>query len=167
MLLIKLFWDICLFKKGPQDIPPSRLLLSFATAAYLLVGLALLMLENTSWDALLQLLAEFGMLIGFLGATLKAAGLTSRFLKSSIAMLGCDALISSFGVPLLAALMASSLGGAPFLLLILLMLWHLAVVAHILKNALSCQAWIGWGLAVVYILGSYQVMMLLFGPPPS
>jgi hypothetical protein len=164
MPLIKLFFDICLFKKGPQDLPASGLLLGLATLAYLLVGIVLLGLEATWADAAIQALVEGAMLLGFLFITLKVTGLMSRFLQTASAMLGCDALISSLAVPLLTWMLTSPEAKGVYLFLLLLMLWHLAVVAHILRHALSRHLGIGLGLAIVYVVASYQVMLLLFAP---
>jgi hypothetical protein len=38
--LIKLFFEICLFRAGPQDVPASDLLLALSLAVYLLVDVA-------------------------------------------------------------------------------------------------------------------------------
>jgi len=167
MPLIKLFFDICLFKKGPQDLPASGLLLALTTAAYLLVGLILLGLETNWTDALVQVLAEAAMLVGFLFVTLKVAGLMPRFLKTTAAMLGTDALISCFAIPLLTWMMNAQGTQGVYLFLLLLMLWHLAVVAHILRHALSRPLAVGAGLAIVYVIATYQVMLLLFADGQS
>ena len=164
MPLIKLFVDICLFKKGPQDVPVSPLLLILSLLAYLLVGVFLLGLE-TSWsEGVLQALVEAVMLFGFLWITLKTAGLMSRLLQTATAMLATDALISSLAVPLLTWMVTSPEAKGVYLFLLLLMLWHMAVVAHILRHALSRTWAIGVGLAIVYVVASYQVMLLLFAP---
>lgn len=164
MPLIKLFFDICLFKKGPQDLPASRLLLGLTMLAYLLVGVVLLGLESNWGDAVIQALVEVGMLLGFLFVTLKVAGLMHRFMQTTIAMLGTDALISSCAVPLLTWMLTSPQAKGVYLFLLMLMLWHMAVVAHILRHALSRSLAVGLGLAIVYIVASYQVMLLLFAP---
>lgn len=165
MPLIKLFLDICFYRKGPQDLPASGLLLGLSLLAYLTVGVVLLGLETTWTDAVIQALVEAGMLLGFVFITLQIAGLTSRFLQTSAAMVGTDAIISTFAVPLLTWMISSPESrGVIYLLLLMLMLWHLAVVAHILRHALSRSLAIGFGLAIVYIALSYRVMVALFAP---
>lgn len=167
MPLIKLFFDICLYRKGPQDLPVSSLLLGLSLLAYLIVGMVLLGLETTWTDAAIQALVEAGMLLGFVFITLQIAGLTSRFLQTSTAMVGTDVVISSFAVPLLTWMISSPESkGVIYLFLLMLMLWHVAVVAHILRHALSRSLAIGFGLAIVYIVASYRVMVALFTPTP-
>ncbi len=163
MILIKLFLDICLFRKGPQDAPASPMLLKWTLGAYFLVGLVLLGLETRWAEAVAQVLLEGAMLLAFVWVSLKSAGKMNRFLQTTIAMLGADALISSFAIPLVAVAMASPHAVVITLLLLMLMLWHVGVVAHILRHALSQTLAIGLGLAIVYVVFTYQVMILLFG----
>jgi len=40
--------------------------------------------------------------------------------------------------------------------------WHWAVTGHIIRNALEQDLSFSLGLAFLYLLGSYQVMALLF-----
>jgi hypothetical protein len=167
MPLLKLFLDICLFRKGPQDAPASPALLKLALSAYFLVGLLLAILEAHWLEGILQVLLEAAMLLGFAWASLMAAGKTSRWLQTAIAMLGTDALVSSFAIPLDAVLLASPQAGLLHLLLLLLMLWHIAVVAHILRHALSQALAVGLGLSIAYVFFSVQVLILLFGPPTA
>jgi len=49
-----------------------------------------------------------------------------------------------------------------FFVIIALMIWHWAVIGHIIRNALEQTLVFSLGLAFLYILGSYQVMALLF-----
>ncbi len=165
MPLIKLFLDICLFRKGPQDTPASTMLLNWTLGAYFVVGFALLGLETQWVEAVIQVLLEGAMLLGFVWISLKAAGKMNRFLQTTIAMLGTDALISSLAIPLVAIAVANPHAVIITLLLLMLMLWHVGVVAHILRHALSQTLAIGLGLAIVYVVFTYQIMVLLFGGP--
>ncbi len=62
MPLIKLFLDICFFKKGPRDVPASSLLLGLAVLAYLIVGVVLLGLERDWSGAVVEAVVEALML---------------------------------------------------------------------------------------------------------
>ncbi|MDD5033675.1 MAG: hypothetical protein PHE55_02870 [Methylococcaceae bacterium] len=162
MPLIKLFLEICLFRKGPQDAPASIFLLGLSSAAYFAVGFVLLGLKIQWLEAVLQVFLEAVMLLGFVWVSLMVAGKLTRMLQTTIAMMGTDALISSFAVPLLAFLMENPQASIIQLFLLLLMFWHVAVVAHILRHALSQPFGMGLGLAVIYVVLSYQVMVMLF-----
>jgi len=167
MPLIRLFLDICLFRKGPQDVPASMMLLRFALAAYFLVGVALTVLEAPWLEGIAQVLLEAAMLLAFVWVSLLAAGKTSRWLQTLISMLGTDALISGVAIPLEALLLVNPQASVVHLILLLLMLWHLGVVAHILRHALSQTLAVGLGLAIVYVAFSVQVLVMLFGAPTA
>jgi hypothetical protein len=167
MPLIKLFWDICWFQKGPQDTPASSFLLMLAMLAYLLVGAALTGLEAQWPEGLLQVLLEASMLLGFVWISVVAAGKTNRWLQTSVAMLGTDALISAIAIPLEGILLFNPQADLVYLLMLLLILWHIGVVAHILRHALSQTITLGLALAIVYVFFSLQVLILLFGPPSA
>lgn len=166
MPLIRLFLDICLFKKGPQDAPASAMLLKLALAAYFAVGVVLTALENPLPESVLQVLLEGAMMLAFVWASLLAAGKTGRWLQTAIAMLGTDALLSGFAIPLEVLALAAQQAGVFRLLLLLLMLWNIGVVAHILRHALSQPLAIGLSLSLIFVVFTLQVLILLFGPPP-
>jgi len=167
MPLIRLFLEICLFRKGPQDAPASTMLLRLVLVAYFLVGVVLTTLETPWLEAIAQVLLEGAMLLGFVWVSLLAAGKLGRWLQTLISMLGTDALISGIAIPLEAVLLANPQAGILRLLLLLLMLWHIAVLAHILRHALSQTLAVGLGLAFVYVAFSVQVLVMLFGAPEA
>jgi hypothetical protein len=162
MPLIKLFLDICFFKKGPQDVPASSLLLGFAVLAYLVVGIVLLGLERDWGGAVVEAVVEGLMLFAFVYAALYLRRRVPRLQKTATALYACDALISAAAIPFLAWLSATPEVKGVYIFLLFLMLWHLAVVGHILRHALTTSFFFGVGLAFGYIILSYQVMMVLF-----
>ena len=163
--VIDLFLDICLFRKGPQDAPASTLLLAIAIVAYVLVGLVLFGIEVGPTQALLQIVVEGGALLGFTYLTLLASGYRNRILQTTIAMVGTDALISTSALPLVVVALYTQEGQIAYALLLALTLWHLAVIAHILRHALSRSYSHGLVLAIAYFLGTYYLMNLVIGPP--
>lgn len=165
MPLIQLFLDICLFRKGPQDLPASKVLLKLVLAAYFFVGLLQTLLGTRWLEGVLQVLLQAGILFGFVWISLKAAGMPERLPQTLTAMLGTDALISSFSLPLALIALLNPQDALTHLLLLLLMLWQTAVVAHILRHALSQTLAIGVVLSIVYMVFTLQILMLLFGAP--
>lgn len=165
MPLIRLFLDISLFNKGPQDSPASPFLLGLAVAANLAVGL-LLSLFDVEWDmALLQSATGVLLLAGFLWGLLVLTGKRPRFLQAAIAAYGCDTLVSALAIPLLTlALFLPEVKGVVGILLVLLMFWQMAVIGHILHHALAVPFLAGLGLALAYTAMSYRIMMTVFPP---
>jgi hypothetical protein len=163
MPLIRLFLDIALFNKGPRDVPASKALLAFVIAANLGVGLALSLLETAWLDSFIQSVVGILMLAGFLWIALYFSGKLSRLLQTATAAFGCDTLISAIAVPfLLWSRLAGDSGGVVEVLITLLVLWQVAVVGHILRHALSASFMAGFGLAFMYTVASFKLIMALF-----
>lgn len=162
MALVQLFIEICLFRKGPQDVPASWLLFWPALMTYLLVGVVLLGLEAGWGLGAIEALVEATLLLGFLWLLLWFFHKSERWLPVASSMLATDVVISVPAIPLLAWAMVSPEWHGVYLLLLALTVWHVAVVGHILRHALS-QSWtVGLLWSIGYVVGSYQVMVRLF-----
>jgi len=160
--IIKLVFDICLFKKGPQDLPYSVWLLRLLLVVYVSIRVLMLSIHFDWLNVLLQVIVDILLVAGFIWIMLYLARKLERFYQVISAILGTDALISFFALPGMAA-METRQGGLLVLLVMLgLIGWHWAVTGHIICNALDKTLSFGLGLAFLYLLGSYQVMALLF-----
>ena len=160
--LIKLFFDICLLKKGPQDVPHSVFVFWLALVFYAIAGLLLLYLSTGLMNSIIQLLVEIALILGFTGGMLIATGKFSRFFQTVSAMLGADGVISFLGLPVFSSLMIGEMSMLPFFALIGLMIWHLFVMGHIFRHALNKSYGFGLGLAFLYLFSTYQLMMIFF-----
>jgi len=159
--LLVLFFDICLFKKGPQDIPASSGLLFLLIPAYAGISFLILVLSTDAVNAILQVLIEIAFVLGSSKIILYFAKKPERFIQTVCALIATDTLISIFALPVMAALIGQG-SALAFFSLVTLMLWHWTVSGHIFSNALSQPFTFGLGIAFLYILVSYQVMALLF-----
>lgn len=160
--IIKLLFDICLFKKGPQDLPYSVWLWRLLLVVYASIRVLMLSMHFDWLNVLLQVLVDIILVTGFFWFILYLAKKPGRFYQVISAVLGTDALISFFALPGMAA-METGQGGLVALLVVLgLIGWHWAVTGNIISNALEKTLSFGLGLAFLYLLGSYQVMALLF-----
>lgn len=163
MELIVLFVDICLFKKGPQDVPASRFLFGLALCAYWTVGILLLSLQSDWLDAGAQALTESLLLMAFAWGVLVVTHKVPRWLQTTTTLLATDALISLPGAVLLSAWLAHPAAEGLQLALLALTVWHLAVIAHVVRLALSRSFMLGVVLAVGYVSVTYGIMTMLFG----
>lgn len=159
--LIKLFFDISIFKKGPQDIPASRWLLRLLVPVYMGINYLILLLSSDPFSAFLQVTVEVLLVIVFAWGLMVYVGKPARYPQTACALLGTDALISLLASPAIATLIGQGSAGA-FLVVVGMILWHWVVTGHILRHALSQPFIFGLGVAFLYILASYQVMALLF-----
>ena len=159
--LLKLFFDICLLKKGPQDIPGFNSLLRLLIIAHMSVSYLVLRFNIDSSDAALQVLAEVLLILGLAWPILYLAKKQARFQQTASALLGTGAIISFIAIPAMATLVSQGTGLA-FFTVILLMIWHWAITGHIFSQALDQPLSFGLGIAFIYILVSYQIIAILF-----
>jgi len=160
--IIKVLFDICLFKKGPQDLPYSLWLLRLLLVVYVSIRVLMLSIHFDWLDVLLQVIVDIFLVAGFFWIMLYLARKLGRFYQALSAVLGTDALISFIALPGMATMETGH--GELWVILVVLVLigWHWAVTGHIIRNALDKSLSFSLGVAFLYLLGSYQVMALLF-----
>ena len=160
--IIKLLFDICLFKKGPQDLPYSLWLLRLLFVVYVSIRVLMLSIHFDWLNVILQVIVDVILVAGFFWTLLYMTRKLGRFYQALSAAFGTDALISFFALPGMAT-METGHGGLWVLLVMLgLVGWHWAVTGHIIRNALEKNLSFSLGVSFLYLIGSYQVMALLF-----
>ena len=160
--IIKILFDICLFKKGPQDLPYSVWLLRILLVVYISIRVLMLSIHFDWLNVLLQVIVEIFLVAGFIWIILYPPRKLGRFYQVISAVLGTDAVISFMALPAIASMETGQGGLLVFLVMLGLIGWHWAVTGHIIRNALGQNMIFSLGLAFLYLLGSYQVMELLF-----
>jgi hypothetical protein len=159
--LLKLFYDICLLKKGPQYIPASNGLFRVLLIISIFVDFLVLILSTDLFSAILQTLVEITLTLGLTWVILYTAKKQFRFQQTVCAFMATDILISLLALPAIAILVNDG-AGITFIVIILLMVWHWVVTGHILTHALEQPFSFGLGVAFLYIFISIQIMGLLF-----
>ncbi len=159
--LLTLIFNICLFKKGPQDMPVTKALLLLLIPVYFCISLLVLILNMDFIHAIFQTTVEIVLLLGFVKVILFFAKKPARYQQTASALIATDSLISFFAIPVMATLVGD---GSAFSILsiIALMIWHWLVSGHIFSQALEKPFTFGLGLALLYILISSQVIGLIF-----
>jgi hypothetical protein len=91
---LRIFLDIVLWRRGPQDLPASGLLVLITLTAYVLVGAVQLVLLD-EWGAawLVFLVADPALLTASVWLLLRLYGHTERFQQTAAAVLGTGALL--------------------------------------------------------------------------
>jgi hypothetical protein len=180
---LKAFWQIALFREGPENLPDSRPLLIIALLAYASTsGLVFISSEiaNTmiaespqqiQWGGLLfekLLLTCLDVLV--LGvctwAILFYFGLQNRLQQTLTALAGVSAVLQTLSWPAFILLFyesASELWGFLLLALVVTLLWSIAVYGLILSRAVSRSFGVGVALAVLYFILDYQLFTLIQG----
>lgn len=160
--LIKRLFDIGLFKKGPQDLPSQSIVLYLLLAADAASNFLMERLSDDAFWSAAQTLAGITLDMAFSAFCLFCAGKLARFQQTTAALLGTDALITFFALPVTQTLLLHQGGIMVFLLMVALMVWHWAVIGHIIRHALDQPLSFGLGVALLYQLAAYKVMALLF-----
>lgn len=158
--LISQFWSICMFKAGPQDLPYSVGLMRATLAISALSGFLILQFSTTD-TALAQVLVDIALGAAYIWPLLYFAGFRHRFTQTWSAWLGTDVIVNLFAsVPLYN--LGTNPSNANSIMLLLLLIWHIAIYAHIFRHALG-RGWVmGIGLALFYMMVSSQIMGELF-----
>ena len=173
--LIKLFWDICLFRRGPQDTPPLPILLVLLVLLNLTYAFFLYRIPNAQ-----GFVFEGGRIVRFLFihtvviftlvyVILWINRFRVRYLQTLIAMYGVDLIISLPQLPL--TMFASritdqvSLAMLVFIGFMFTIGWNLAVHTHIFRHALSCSVFRGGAYAILlFFSGMFMQLQFLRVP---
>ncbi|MFZ2406716.1 MAG: hypothetical protein WAW41_16400, partial [Methylobacter sp.] len=135
--IIKLLFDICLFKKGPQDLAPSVWLLRILAVVDVIVSYLMVSIHADWLNSLLQAIVSVVLVVGFSWLMLYLARKWERFYQTTSALLGADAVISFIALPGMASMTIGTGAFFAFIITIALMIWHWAVTGHIIRNALG------------------------------
>ena len=164
--LSKAFFDICLLRKGPQDLPKSSVLLYLSLILYMVFDVLLTVQARPFEDALLVSFIDVGFLLGVIFFILKQHHYLDRWVQTITALCGTGVILGIFIFPLV-------YGGAQnqyetwlqqiiILLFFIMVIWNIAVLAHIVRNAISTSLGIGIAIAILYIWMSSLLISMLF-----
>jgi hypothetical protein len=165
------FVDITLHRRGPDELPASRFLLSVLIGLYLLTSLiGIWTLGVLDSGAAQLLLFDSVFFLAYVFVALRLFRHDRRYPQTVIALLGTEVVINIVGLPL--ALWSRSISvppdpySVPMLLHLVLLLWWIDVAGFILSRAISRPYFVGVLFVIVYVLTSYRISTFLF-PPAS
>ncbi len=161
--LFDLFLDICLLRRGPQDVPASAALLTAVLGAYGISSMLVLLVSSQAATAIIQALLDVGLLAALTYTLLNLSGYQARFVQTLTTLAGTGTLLGLIALPLVLWMSrtASDEGGsgAASLLFLLLLVWSIAVMSHVLRHALSTSRWVG----LLYTFGYLAISMMVAG----
>ena len=168
--LIRLFIDIALHRKGPQDVPAAPAVFGLALCAYLAIGAAVLWQSADHPGTVLgQLALDLVLLVLICGGLLALTGRSARMIQTLTALFGTGALLSAAALPFVWTAARTLGDGVPVpgmevpgllsaMALFLLLLVSLLVTGHILRQALDWSYAAGVLTAVAY----FSISVALF-----
>lgn len=154
---LRIFVDIVLWRRGPQDLPASALLLGVAVAAYVAVSavqLALLGEPAATW--FLFMVVDPLLLGGWVWLVLRLFSKPERFLQTASAVFGAGAVLGlALYLPL--QLIASAFGQQPSSAMaqtfaLLLVVTFALVTGRIIKLATDSNLFTGIAVSLTYFL---------------
>lgn len=97
--LLQTFFDIAVWRKGPQDLPASRFLVTLVLCVYIAIGLVYTrLLDMRLWAAVPMIAIDVLMLLGWLWAVLVFFSRRSRFLQTATSLLGIGVLLGGVNI---------------------------------------------------------------------
>ena len=162
--LFNYFFDLCLLRAKPQDLPASSTLLGLVIVANLLVGvLAFSGLYGSVLRALMAGVVENLFFLTTLGLLLYFKGLFPRFNQSATALLGSSTLLAMILIPLYSmggsAADHSAMAAITDLCALLLLIWSLMVMGHVLRHAIE----VPFGRGIMFALAYFLLSSLFVG----
>lgn len=165
--LIQIFWEICLLRKGPQDLPASHVLLGLSLVAYGTVSVVIAHTILAKLPMAILAAAVDTFLLAILSRVLLWARLLSnRWNQTCTALAGTGCIFEIALWPI--NVWQHAIGNTeptfslPLVLVLTVLVWNVAVIAHILRHALSTSLFNGALLAVVYTYSTISVFRSLF-----
>lgn len=164
--LTRLLFDICLLKKGPQDLSLTERTKKLAIISYFFVGTVLLSIDGPLDEAVIKAFIEAIMLMFFMFALLTFYSFPKRFGQSITALFGTGAIFSIISLPFMFMLSAldeqQSTAGLAGLAVFLLVCWSFAVMGHIIREATQTSLTLSLLLTFCYLYLSYQFINLIY-----
>jgi len=166
--LIRVFFEILLLRKGPQDLPLAPFLLYLTLALHALSGFVLALAYQPPLAALALGVTDTALLALLTASLLYLQSRQSRLTQTLSALGGTGFLIALLAiVPTwwLAHEQGESAGataGLPAFALLGLVIWSLVVTGHVLRRALSAPLIVGVLIAIVFYWVAISVQDALF-----
>ena len=155
--LLKLFFDICLLRAKPQDVPVSGPLMLLAIIAVVASGIpAIVKAVGGPISAITISLFDVALTLVLLKIFLGIMNLSPRLLQTATAIFGSGFMINLISLPVVWLLFVSPensgfrlLGG---LLYFALLIWGLVIMGHILRHSFNLRLSSGILIAMGYFM---------------
>lgn len=153
--LWKIFFEICCLRLKPQDLPATGELLVICMLGYSVSSYFLVLTTQKPDIAILSALVDMCMLVFLTYIVLQFWRLPERWHQVTTALTGTGIIFNLIATPL-SFLLAHMNKGDPLLLLVFLfvislLVWNIAVMAHIMRHALNSSFGLGVLVALLYV----------------
>jgi hypothetical protein len=164
--LFHLFFDICLLRKGPQDVPASAFLTGTVTAINMIIATLGSVLVSGFVVGIEESLLGLALSVVMLAIVLQLSGRMARFQQTFTAIMGCEVLFHFIMVPISMMLISSTETDATAqftaILWIILVVWYLVVIAHILRHAMTTNLFLALVISLCIFVVTWNVTNMVF-----
>lgn len=161
--LIKILFDICLLRKGPEDLPANDSLMWLLVISSLVISLCLGSIIHGYKSAFVMSFA--GVTITFIFAKILLLKKPERFIQTFSAMLGVTLLIDIISVPVIFPLLDENLNQTLKVLFSFLAIatyiWYVVVNGFIVSRAIAVTLGFGISIVIAYALITYMIFQLI------
>jgi uncharacterized membrane protein (DUF485 family) len=169
--VIGLYVQIALLRRGPQDLPASRLLLILTVCGYAAVNVLVSALLPPAPDWPSQLAVDVLFTLAWYAVLLQLAGRRERFLQTATGIFGLQSVVA----PLLIACQwlmrrygQDTNWQLPIAVGVLaLVMWLIAANSHVVKAALEWSSAASVALVILQIVSSELLLYALLPPVPA
>lgn len=157
--------DICLLRRGPQDLPYSPRLLAGICIASVALQFVIAQILGIEGNTIGASLFGLGFSLGVLYLLVSLRGVRGRFVQAASALLACALLFALLSLPI--ALLA---GGKPptpenvtplqlllGLVSLPIVIWKIVIDAHILRHSLNLPFFAGLTIAILWLLAELKL----------
>ena len=168
--LIQAFTQIALLRRGPQDLPASRVLLALTMLAYFGVSfvVANLLPSLPGWEVHPAIEILFWLVWYFV--LLRIAGRSERILQTTTAVIGFQAVLAApliISNWLLLRFLKDETWQLPVMLMwLMLFIWMVAANSHVVKAAFEWSSFASVALVILQIFAGELLVTALFAPVP-
>jgi len=164
--LIQFFFNLCLLRRAPQDLPTSTALFRLVLVADLLAGLLLgFVVDISPLLALAEGVVDVIFSLSLLYLGLRFLDRLPRFQQTATALLGASALLGCVAILPLSLLTDGRSGEQSAyagLLFLALIAWAILVTGHILRHSFDLRLGQGVLIAMGYNLIAYTLISGIF-----
>jgi hypothetical protein len=168
--LVRLYADIALLRRGPQDVPASTLVLVATIAGYFIINFAVsLALPPIPGPWLPHLVVDTLFMLAWYALLLRIAGKSERFAQTTSAVFGYQGVLAPIWIASMWIVARAPKDSAwqlmIFGLAVVLFLWIVTVNSQILRAALEWPAATCVGIVALQVVASHLLLSALFPVP--
>jgi len=165
--LARLYAEIALLRKKPQDVPASAMLLVFTALAYAVINIIFgRVFPPTSGPWVLMVVVDVAVTAAWFAVLLKLVGKSERFIQTTTATFGYQAVLAPLYVTagwLIHRFYEDPAWQLPLMLIVIVVVgWSIAVNGHIFRAALEWSTASSVALAILQFVFMQLVSLALF-----